>query len=53
MKRGDDVPNIGSNQQFEQALETLNNPKDVAVPTGVKGGFAIPILPGEKGSEEF
>ena len=44
VKRGDDVPNIGSNQQFEQSLETLNNPKDVAVPTGVKGGFAIPML---------
>jgi parvulin-like peptidyl-prolyl isomerase len=44
VKRGDDVPNIGSNQQFEQALDTLNNPKDVAVPTGVKGGFAIPML---------
>jgi len=41
---GDDVPNIGSNQQFEQALEPLSNPKDVGEPTGVKGGFAVPML---------
>jgi parvulin-like peptidyl-prolyl isomerase len=45
VKPGDDVPQIGSNQQFEQALEPLNNPNDVAEgPTGIKGGFAIPML---------
>jgi len=44
IKPGDDIPNIGSNQQFEQALEPLNNPKDVGEPTGIKGGFAVPIL---------
>ena len=44
VKPGDDVPNIGSNQQFEAALEPLNNPKDVGAVTGIKGGFAIPIL---------
>jgi peptidyl-prolyl cis-trans isomerase D len=44
VKPGDDVPEIGSNQQFEQALEQLNNPNDVGEATGVKGGFAIPIL---------
>src|ERR1700741_4571196 len=44
IKPGDDVPQIGANQQFEQALEQLNNPNDVGEPTGVKGGFAIPIL---------
>jgi len=44
VKSGDDVPDIGSNQQFEQALEPLNNPNDVGEATGVKGGFAIPIL---------
>jgi peptidyl-prolyl cis-trans isomerase D len=44
VKPGDDVPNIGSNQQFEGAIETLNNPKDVGTVTGVKGGFAIPML---------
>ena len=44
VKPGDDVPQIGTNQQFEQALEPLNNPKDVGEATGVKGGFAIPML---------
>ena len=44
VKPGDDVPNIGSNQQFEQAIEPLNNPKDVGDVTGIKGGFAIPML---------
>lgn len=44
VKPGDDVPNIGTNQQFEQALEGLNNPKDVGQPTGIKGGFGIPML---------
>jgi peptidyl-prolyl cis-trans isomerase D len=40
----DDVPNIGSNQQFDQALAPLNNPNDVGDVTGIKGGFAIPML---------
>jgi peptidyl-prolyl cis-trans isomerase D len=44
LQPGDDVPNIGVNQQFEQTLEALNNPKDVGASTGVKGGFAIPML---------
>jgi peptidyl-prolyl cis-trans isomerase D len=44
VKPNDDVPQIGSNQQFEQALESLNNPNDVGEVTGVKGGFAIPML---------
>ena len=44
VKPQDDVPNIGSNQQFEQALALLNNPNDVAEVTGIKGGFAIPML---------
>ena len=44
VKPGDDVPEIGSNQQFEQALEPLNNPNDVGEATGIKGGFAIPML---------
>ncbi len=41
---GDDVPGIGSSQQFEAVLEPLNSPGDVGEQTGVKGGFAIPIL---------
>jgi len=44
VKPGDDVPDIGSNQQFEQAIEPLANPKDVGEVTGIKGGFAVPIL---------
>lgn len=44
VKAGDDVPNIGANQQFEQALASLNNPNDVADEVGVKDGFAIPML---------
>ena len=44
VKPGDDVPEIGSNQQFEQALEPLNTPNDVGEATGIKGGFAIPML---------
>lgn len=48
IKPGDDVPNIGSNQQFEQVVEPLNNPNDVGERTGVKGGFAIPMLVDKK-----
>lgn len=44
VKPGDDVPEIGANQQFEQAIETLNNPNDVGEPTGIKNGFAVPML---------
>jgi peptidyl-prolyl cis-trans isomerase D len=48
VKPGDDVPNIGANQQFEQALSTLNNPNDVADQVGIKDGFAIPMLVDKK-----
>jgi peptidyl-prolyl cis-trans isomerase D len=44
VKPGDDVPDIGVNQEFEQALAGLSNPNDVGEPTGIKGGFAIPML---------
>ena len=44
VKPGDDVPDIGTNQQFEQALSPLENANDVGEPTGIKGGFAIPML---------
>ena len=44
IKPGDDVPNIGSSQQFEAVVEPLNNSGDVGAQTGVKGGFAIPML---------
>ncbi len=44
VKPGDDVPNIGSSQQFEAVVAPLNNPNDVGDRTGIKGGFAIPML---------
>jgi peptidyl-prolyl cis-trans isomerase D len=48
VKPGDDVPNIGANQQFEQALAGLNNANDVGEPTGIKNGFAVPMLVDKK-----
>ncbi len=44
VKPGDDVPDVGSNQQFEQTLAALNNPNDVGEVTPIKNGFAIPML---------
>jgi peptidyl-prolyl cis-trans isomerase D len=44
VKPGDDVPNIGSSQQFEEAIAPLENPNDVGERTGIKNGFAIPML---------
>lgn len=44
VKHDDDVPGIGSSQQFEVAIAPLNTPNDVGERTGVKGGFAIPML---------
>ena len=44
VKPGDDVPEIGANQQFEQSIEALNNPNDVGEATGIKNGFAVPML---------
>jgi len=44
IKPGDDVPGIGSSQQFEAVIAPLNNPNDVGEQTGVKGGFAVPML---------
>ena len=48
IKPGDDVPNIGVNQQFEGAIVPLNNANDVGEVTGVKDGFAIPMLVDKK-----
>ena len=44
VQKGDDVPNVGVNQQFEGAIEPLNNPNDVGDVVGIKDGFAIPML---------
>jgi peptidyl-prolyl cis-trans isomerase D len=45
---GDDVPNIGSSQQFEEAIKPLENPNDVGDRTQIKNGFAIPMLVDKK-----
>ena len=45
---GDDVPGVGNSQQFEAAIAPLNNPNDVGDRTGIKGGFAIPMLVAKK-----
>jgi len=44
IKPGDDVKEIGVSQQFEEAIAPLNNPNDVGERTGIKNGFAIPML---------
>src|SRR3989440_2254033 len=44
VKPGDDVPNIGSSQQFEEAIAPLNNGGEIGERTGIKNGFAIPML---------
>lgn len=44
IKPGDDVPEIGSAPQFEDAIAPLKSPNDVGDRVGVRGGFAIPML---------
>ncbi|HEX8179421.1 MAG TPA: SurA N-terminal domain-containing protein [Pyrinomonadaceae bacterium] len=44
IKPGDNVPDIGSSSQFEEAIKPLNNPGDVGERTPIKNGFAIPLL---------
>jgi len=44
IKPGDDVKDIGNSQQFEQAIAPLTNPNDVGERTGIKNGFAVPML---------
>ena len=44
VKPGDNVPNIGSSQQFEDGIAPLNNANDVGERTPIKDGFAIPML---------
>ncbi len=41
---GDDVPKIGSNQQFEEGIKPLENPQDVGNVTPIPNGFAVPML---------
>src|SRR5205085_1315530 len=44
IKPGDDVPGIGSSQQFEDAIKPLEQAGDVGERTPIKNGFAIPLL---------
>lgn len=44
VKPGDDVPEIGSSPQFEEAIAPLEEPNQVGDRVGVKNGFAIPML---------
>jgi peptidyl-prolyl cis-trans isomerase D len=44
VKPGDDVAEIGSSPQFEDAIQPLEEPNQVGDRVGVKGGFAIPML---------
>jgi peptidyl-prolyl cis-trans isomerase D len=48
IKPGDDVKDIGNNQQFHDVVSKLNNPNDIAEPTSIKGGFAVPIFVDKK-----
>lgn len=41
---GDNVKDIGSSQQFEDAIAPLNNPSEVGERTSIKNGFAVPML---------
>ena len=41
---GDDVPKIGNNQEFQKAVEPLQNPQDLGEATRIPNGFAIPML---------
>ena len=44
VKPGDNVPDIGSSPQFEEAIKPLDKPGDVGERTPIKNGFAIPVL---------
>ncbi|HEX8685878.1 MAG TPA: SurA N-terminal domain-containing protein, partial [Pyrinomonadaceae bacterium] len=44
IKPGDDVPDIGSSPQFEDAVKPLEEANAVGERVGVKNGFAIPQL---------
>jgi peptidyl-prolyl cis-trans isomerase D len=44
VRPGDDVPDIGSSPQFEDAIKPLEEPNQVGDRVGVKNGFAIPML---------
>ncbi|MCA1629914.1 MAG: SurA N-terminal domain-containing protein [Acidobacteria bacterium] len=44
IKPGDDVPDIGSSPQFEEAIKPLQSVGDIGDRVAIKNGFAIPSL---------
>ncbi|MCA1635840.1 MAG: hypothetical protein LC802_19655 [Acidobacteria bacterium] len=44
VRPGDDVPEIGSSPQFEEAIKPLEEQGQVGERVGVKNGFAVPML---------
>lgn len=48
LKPGDDVPNIGVSQQFEEGIAPLEAVGDVGDKTPIQNGFAIPMLADRK-----
>lgn len=44
VKPGDDVPDVGVSDQFEQGISGLDNANDVGDKIPVPNGFAIPLL---------
>jgi peptidyl-prolyl cis-trans isomerase D len=44
VKPQDDVPEIGSSPQFEEAIAPLEEAGQVGDPVQIKGGFAVPML---------
>lgn len=44
IKPQDNVPEIGSSPQFEEAIKPLNNVGDIGARVSIKNGFAAPML---------
>ena len=44
VKPSDNVPDIGSNPQFEAAIQPLNEPGQIGERVSVPNGFAVPVL---------
>ncbi|HWS55542.1 MAG TPA: peptidyl-prolyl cis-trans isomerase [Pyrinomonadaceae bacterium] len=44
VKPNDNVPEIGSNPQFEEAIKPLNEPGQVGDQLNIPNGFAVPML---------
>lgn len=44
VKPGDDVPEVGSSPQFEEAIKPLEQTNEVGDRVSIKNGFAIPML---------